>query len=104
MEFDSEKDMYKLCCKAGVLEGLFARNAFDKIDSSNLDIEMREDTIVGIREAAKELSVAGGQGMMLCNCKKGTCGKGTRCKCFLNNVLCNSRCHGRETNHHCVNL
>ena len=105
VDHDVEYDVYELCCKVGVLEDLYARNAFDKIESSTgLDVDMVLDQTVKLREAIKHTSVAGGQGMLLCNCKKGTCSKGTKCKCFINNLLCNSRCHGRETNANCKNL
>ena len=99
IDIDYSFSLYELACQAGCFTIMFARNAFDKVDA-NLNISVRTDkSISSIREAVKELSVGGGQGMTKCNCT-GKCYNG-RCSCKKANLLCNSRCHGGNSN--CIN-
>ena len=78
---------------------MFARNCFDKLDSPELNVEIKLDKKVSVREAANIVNVAGGQGVLKCNCTTECITK--RCNCKKGNVLCNSRCHG--SNNKCKN-
>ena len=78
---------------------MFARNSFEKLDSTQLGIEVRMDKGVSVREAVGIIDIGGGQGMAKCN-RTTTCLKG-RCSCKLAKLLCNSRCH--HNNSKCLN-
>jgi hypothetical protein len=91
VDIDYEHSLFELACEAGVLSILYARNAFD-IVYGDIDVKIRLDVKVGVREAIKKISIGGGQGMLKSNCTA-TC-MTNRCSCKKNNLLCNSHCHG----------
>ena len=67
-----KENVYQLACEAGVLNGFFARNAF-QVGSSNIDYP--EPDLVNkcsVREAVTKLSLGTGQGVIRCDCKQ-TC-------------------------------
>jgi hypothetical protein len=91
VDIDYATNLYELCCEAGVLEQMYARNAFDRVETE-LHLEMKLHVKIGLRSAVRELSIGGGQGMVKCDCT-GACAN-KRCGCKKNNLLCNSKCHG----------
>lgn len=95
IDIDYVTDLYELCCEAGVLDDMFARNAFDRVEG-NLELNMRLDKRIGKRAAVTALSVGGGQGMVKCECTSACATK--RCGCRMKNILCNSKCHGGNSN------
>ena len=54
---------------------------------------------VSVRQAAGLVDIGGGQGMLKCNCQ-GDCSRRI-CTCRNHKVLCNSRCHAKNTS--CLN-
>jgi hypothetical protein len=92
VDIDFDKSLYELACEAGVLNTLFARNSFDLVKDCSLDIQIKLDKALSVRQAVNELSIGGGQGMVKCNCT-GQC-LTNRCSCKKSQLLCNSRCHG----------
>jgi hypothetical protein len=64
-----EKNLHELACEAGVLNILFARNCFEKIETSILNVNIKLDKSLSVREAAGVIDIGGGQGMLKCNCK-----------------------------------
>jgi hypothetical protein len=80
VDIDYDHSLYELACEAGVLSILFARNAFDNV-CADIDVKIRLDIKVGVREAIKNISIGGGQGMLKCNCTA-TC-MTNRCSCNL---------------------
>ena len=97
MKHYEDRDIYQLGCAAGVLETLYARSAFTKLNGI-FEFEIPE-TKIGLRAAVSKLSVGGGQGMVKCNCL-GYCDS-NRCNCKKSQLLCNSRCH--HNNSKCKN-
>ena len=96
IDFDEVKNLYELASQAGVLDVMFSRNGFDKLDSKDLNVVIKTDVKVSVREAASAVDIAGGQGMAKCNCN-GQCAN-ARCSCKKANLLCNSRCHSNNQN------
>ena len=99
VDVDYDKNIHELACEAGVLNIKFARNCFEKLDSKVLNVKIKLDKALSVREAASEIDIGGGQGMLKCNCK-GECANRV-CTCKKNNLLCNSRCH--HNNSKCKN-
>ena len=65
---------------------------YKKIGLPTLFIQdISKDEPKSLKEIARLQSVAGGQGLLKCDCKGGC--KTNRCKCKQANMLCNSRCH-----------
>ncbi|KAL1507362.1 hypothetical protein AB1Y20_008208 [Prymnesium parvum] len=99
----TEKDNYRLACKAGVYKELVSRSYLTPVPHATPALLGFEDvlkswktmSVVGIRAVAASGSAAGGQGMMHCMCK-GEC-IGGRCSCANAGVKCNSRCHKGST-------
>ena len=91
IDIDYHHNLHELACPDGVLSVIFARNCFEKLDATQLGVEVRIDISVSVREAAVEIDIVGGQGMLKCNCTT-TCSKG-RCSCKKANFKCNSRSH-----------
>ena len=83
--------MHEIACEAGVLETMYARNSFDKVDEQ-VNVIIDTSKAIGLRSAVKQISIGGGQGMIKCNCTS-SCST-NRCSCRKANLLCNSRCHG----------
>ena len=50
IDIDFKYNMYELACQAGVLEIMYARNGFEKLESTQLGIEVRMDVKVNLRE------------------------------------------------------
>jgi hypothetical protein len=83
-----------------VFKTKYARNAFDRLNTPDLNLRIRLDVKVGSeREAIKAMSIGGGQGLSKCNCN-GKCNTKV-CSCKKNGLFCNSRCHGG--NNQCAN-
>ena len=93
----SINDQYKVATKSGVLKGSYSRNQFD-ICPERLLIEgdINSDTEISLREAVIKASISGGQGFVMCSCNGSQKCQTYRCKCFIFNQLCNSRCHNRS--------
>ena len=95
VDIDYRYSMYELACEAGVLNILFARNCFEKLESKVLDVKISLEKALSVREAASAVDIGGGQGMVKCNCTK-ECANLT-CTCKKAKLLCNSRCHHNNT-------
>ncbi|RNA35075.1 KRAB-A domain-containing 2-like [Brachionus plicatilis] len=96
VDIDYSKSLYELACEAGVLNVLFARYGFDLVKECSVELDIKLDKQLSVREAVKELSIGGGQGILKCNCTAGCLTN--RCTCKKAGVLCNSRCHGGNSN------
>lgn len=102
--------MYRLACKSGVLSRLYHPSYITTVaaDPKILGLESVLDEWTGLprmteREAARTVSLVGGQGKHLgCKCKRSTC-QTKRCSCFQNGMKCSSSCHGVAGNKFCVN-
>ena len=99
VDIDYSKNLFELVSEAGVLDILFARNSFEKLDTPDLSVTFKLDKKISVRSAASEIDIAGGQGMVRCNCA-GECAT-NRCSCFKSKLECNSRCH--HNNSKCKN-
>ena len=106
---DNSCAMYRLACKAGVLDTLYHPSHMRVIPTTSgvLGLENVIDQWNGLpwikeQKAAASMSMVGGQGKHLgCRCKTGNCRTG-RCACFKAGLKCNSNCHG-GINKNCVN-
>lgn len=106
---DNSCAMYRLACKAGVLDTLYHPSYMTGVASNTklLGLDNVLDEWTGLprikeRKAAASVSMVGGQGKHLgCGCKAGTC-RTARCSCFKAGLLCNSKCHG-GINKNCIN-
>jgi hypothetical protein len=93
---------YRLACPSGQLRSLYARTYLVPIQHATADQlgftltlkHWRDMPVIGERKAVVGDSAVGGQGMLKCHCK-GTC-KAGKCACWVNDRLCNSRCHPRS--------
>ncbi|RNA38810.1 KRAB-A domain-containing 2-like [Brachionus plicatilis] len=92
VDIDYDKSLYELACEAAVLDTMFARNSFDLVKDCSVEVEVRLDKKLSVRQAVKEQSIGGGQGILKCNCTEGCLTN--RCSCKKAGLLCNSRCHG----------
>ena len=91
---DTEKDLYRIAVKAGILKGLYSRNQFDLCPQRLLSLDdVSQDSSVSLRSAVIAQSASGGQGFTKCNCNGPKKCQSNRCKCFKAKLLCNSRCH-----------
>ena len=103
--------MYRLASKTGVLSRLYHPSYITTVaaDPKILGLESVLDEWTGLptmteREAARAVSLVGGQGKHIgCKCKRSTC-RTKRCSCFQNGMQCNSSCHGVAGNKLCANL
>ena len=106
---DNSCAMYRLACKAGVLDTLYHPSYMTSVaaNSKVLGLDNVLDEWTGLprikeRKAAASVSMVGGQGKHLgCGCKNGTC-RTSRCSCFKAGLECNSKCHGGN-NKNCIN-
>ncbi|KAG1685702.1 KRAB-A domain-containing protein 2 [Nymphon striatum] len=90
----SDSEQYFIACPAGVLNGKYSRNQFDLCPQKFLTLsDIKTDITVSLRSAVGIESQSGGQGFVKCNCSGTSRCKTNRCKCFKNNLKCNSRCH-----------
>ena len=99
IDYYKDPDLYELACSAGILNVKFARNCFEKLEADDIAIEIKVDKKLSVREAASEIDIGGGQGMLKCNCS-GECAN-NRCSCKKSGLMCNSRCH--HNNSKCKN-
>jgi hypothetical protein len=99
---------YRLACREGPIKGLYHRSYLTPLPDATKEL-MGLDTIfetwkgkaeLSVREAARAMSMVGGQGMrdvdgkrQFCGCRKGSC-MTNKCVCFQAKRLCGSRCHG----------
>ena len=88
IDIDYKHDLYELVCSAGVLNIMYARNSFEKVDSK-MDYEVKCDVNTSLRGALAAMSIHVGQGMELCSCRTSCLTR--RCSCKKNGMLCNSR-------------
>ena len=102
-EIDRDKTIYRLVTKHGILNDWWAKNTFGVLKQKHLDIDKLKliKNLISVREVIRLDSIGNGQGYIKCSCKIGKCNK--NCKCKTMNLICNSRCHGRESNPHCLN-
>jgi hypothetical protein len=68
VNIDNDKSLYELACEAGVLNTLFARNSFDLVKDCSLNLPIKLDKALSVRQVVNELSIGGGQVMVKCNC------------------------------------
>ncbi|XP_028147627.2 uncharacterized protein LOC114341037 [Diabrotica virgifera virgifera] len=67
----TEKKLYKLGTKYGILNQLYSRNQFTVCKEKFISIEEIPDTEISLRECARKSSNCGGQGYSRCGCKDG---------------------------------
>ncbi|XP_050518938.1 uncharacterized protein LOC126893041 [Diabrotica virgifera virgifera] len=67
----TEKKLYKLGTKYGILNQLYSRNQFTVCKEKFISIEEIPDTEISLRECARKSSNCGGQGYSRCGCKGG---------------------------------
>lgn len=91
----NENKKYKIGTKAGIIQTWLERNCFESINYKGLEKENIPEIELSIREIIKILSVGSGQGFQRCSCKTECNNK--RCKCFKNNMKCNSSCHSNKS-------
>ena len=89
VDIDFTTNLNELACEAGVLDILFARNCFGKLDSEVLNVKIKLDKKLSVRAAASDVDIC--DGLLKCNCL-GEC-LNKRCQCLKSNLKCNSRCH-----------
>jgi hypothetical protein len=88
----SEDGQHKLGTDYGVLAQRYTSNQFTPCKEQFISAEnVPPGKEISLREAARKSSMGTGQGFFKCGCNK-TCKKGS-CKCFKNNLKCNSKCH-----------
>ena len=91
LEMHPNGSMWKIGCKSGVLDQWYSRNQFQPTLEKFMNVE---DVDIEKEVSIRAESIGGGQGCFLCNCT-GNC-KTKRCKCYKDNLKCNSRCHNQE--------
>ncbi|KAF2892637.1 hypothetical protein ILUMI_13536 [Ignelater luminosus] len=92
------EDLYQLGTSTEMLKKLYASNEFQPSQTTTLAfLDIPFDEKFSFRTvAAKESNSA--QGLLRCNCRK-QCGD-KKCKCVLNQMKCNSKCHSSTS---CLN-
>ena len=98
----TSEEMFKLATKDGYLNSHYARNQFETLTTKHLllsDVNTSETR--ALRTAANAQSTGGGQGFTRCSCNKAC--QTNACKCIKTKLMCNSRCHGRNSNPKCLN-
>ena len=103
---EEKHSLFKLGCRAGVLDKFFAFNSFEKTnllsDFNITDIPKVKDKkgnptdqylVVCVSEAVKLLSVGNDQGFVKYSCS-GQCAT-KKCSCKAANIPCSSKCHGK---------
>ena len=96
----TSEEMFKLATKDGYLNSHYARNQFETLTTKHLllsDVNTSETR--ALRTAANAQSTGGGQGFTRCGCNKAC--QTNACKCIVTKLMCNSRCHGPNSNPRC---
>ena len=90
------RTLWKLGLMSGILDQWYSRNQFQPTLEKFLSVEdVNLESEISLRAAARAESIGGCQGYFRCNCS-GNC-KTKRCKCFKDNLKCNSRCHNQRS-------
>lgn len=101
ISINSEKSLYELGNKHGIIDTLLPVNVFGIVKQKMIKVEeVNRSKKFSIREMARLCSNGTGQGYIKCLCKGACDGK---CKCKSNGQVCNSRCHGKKANSKCKN-
>lgn len=87
----NDKELYRLGCKSGILQGLYSKNQFTVCTENFLSINEVPPIEISVRSANKQTSLVGGQGFKRCHCKMSCITN--KCCCKKNNLKCNSKCH-----------
>jgi hypothetical protein len=98
-----EKKSYRIANAGGVYKELVSRAHLQYVPQANTSLMGLDDVLhnwrdlphISVRGIARADSVAGGQGLVHCNCN-GDCAA-FRCSCFKAQRMCNSRCHPKNT-------
>ena len=98
-----EKKSYRIANAGGVYKELVSRAHLQYVPQANTSLMGLDDVLhnwrdlphISVRGIARADSVAGGQGLVHCNCN-GDCAA-MRCSCFKAQRMCNSRCHPKNT-------
>ena len=100
-------DKYRIVCKYGILNDLYGANDLEKYEGL-IDFEFKK---INNKVSLTTAAIAASNGRrtkalneieVSCACK-GKCDD-KRCKCFKNDIKCNSHCHGKiEGTHKCTN-
>lgn len=99
VEIDKKKSLYKVGNSSGVLNVLLSVNGFGVCKQKFFDLDdINLSKHISLREMVRLESSGNGQGFVKCSCT----GKCLNCKCAKAEQLCNSRCHGRESNKVCT--
>jgi len=85
--------LYLLGTKEGLLERLYARNAFTTADNNFIEAPDVPSSSLSLR-AASVITSGSKQGFVNCHCKSYCMNK--KCKCRLKNK-CNSKCHSNSS-------
>ena len=94
--------MFKLGTKERILKYHYARNQSEVLPNKHLSLEQVDKSQERpLRTAANAQSQASEQGFTKCGCQK-SC-QANNCICYRGNVLCYSRCHGKQPNNNCLN-
>ena len=102
-----EKKSYRIANAGGVYKELVSRAHLQFVPQANTSLMGLDHVLhnwrgmphISVRGIARADSVAGGQGVVHCNCH-GDCAT-VRCSCYRAERVCNSRC--RPRNSHCCN-
>ena len=92
---ESDNGFYKIGTRSGVLKSKMVRSQFDTCREKIISSDEVPDKEYAIRTIATSQSLGTGQGFFKCSCKQNC--QTNRCKCFKNNVLCNSKCHNSSS-------
>ena len=90
----SDKELYTIAVKGGLLDRKYSRNQFDVCVTtlySPDDVCIYKD--ISLRQAVQMESRCCGQGFTRGNSAGSKRCQTNRCKCFKGRLVCNSRCH-----------
>jgi len=86
--------LYVLVTKEGLLERLYARNAFTTADNNFIEAHDVPSRSLSLRSASLVTS-GSKQGFVSCHCKRYCVDK--ECKCLSKNIKCISKCHSNSS-------
>nr|CAI5859986.1 unnamed protein product [Callosobruchus analis] len=87
-----EDGFYRIGTVGGVFKQLYARNEFELCKQEFINLDVKTDTEITLRSAARKFSVnSSTQGYVRCQCKKSCTNK--KCKCLASEYTCNSKCY-----------